>query len=98
MLGALDPRARRVRAVELWALKESWLKLRGEGIGAPLLDITFSSIEGRWHVSACERATFSLSTLDRHALSVATESDHDVELRQAFVGGPTSLGGGNEQP
>jgi 4'-phosphopantetheinyl transferase len=74
-LAALDIAARRGRCVELWALKESYVKLLGDGISAPLREITFVQRDGSWRVDGVNDVAFFLTHVAGHALAVASRGD-----------------------
>ena len=81
-LDALDEAARRVRCVELWALKESYVKFLGDGISAPLRQITFVQRSGSWRVDGVDDVAFHLTHVAGHALAVASRGDATITLEE----------------
>jgi 4'-phosphopantetheinyl transferase len=81
-LDALDEAARRVRCVELWALKESYVKFLGDGISAPLRKITFVQRNGSWRVDGVPDVAFHLTHVAGHALAVARRGDARVAFAE----------------
>lgn len=84
-LASLDEATRRRRAVEFWALKESYVKALGDGLSAPLRQITFVEHGGRWHVDGAPAWSFHLTHLHGHALAVATSGVRDVQILETAL-------------
>jgi 4'-phosphopantetheinyl transferase len=81
-----DPSERRARAVQLWTLKEAYLKGLGIGLTCPLRSLSFACEGERISVSAPpgegEVGRWTLSTLERgeHRISVALEVSPDAPV------------------
>lgn len=75
------------RFTQIWTLKESCLKMTGDGLNAPLKEVSFSFIEGDGEASVqCSQpGFFAQKRIGEYWVSVCTERRAEVSWREVWV-------------